>query len=217
MIEVFEQGNGDFIYVLPRGGKSFPQPLTHLDRQALVRLDRCAALWPQENAEITSYIHENMRAHPIFSHWLACETAFFSSLPEVAAIYALPGTLSGHDFHAMEWTACSPMDRPEYGFSNGSSVFAWERTQRRGLADGKAMDTTGATANWKDTRKSTCGDSTPAPCCCWLKMGLPHPRSKKRCTPAPVAGGKRPKASYEQMMTAKGSGFDLAREMSLRA
>ncbi len=88
------RGTVIFIYVLHRAVNP-SQPLTH-SIAGFGPSGPCAALWPQENAEITSYIHEIAGASH-FQSLVGCETAFISSLPELLHL-CLPGTLSGHDF-----------------------------------------------------------------------------------------------------------------------
>jgi acetate kinase len=174
-----------------------------------------------ENAEITAYIRENMGAHPIFNHWLACETTFFIGLPEVASVYALPATLAGHEFFRFganglfhQWISqkCDAGERIV-------SVYLGDHPDTAAIANGKAVDSSSGYSLLEGIPgKSTCGELDPSIILLLAENGFsPQEIEETLYTRSgwQTVSGKA--TSYAQMVTAKGSGFDLAREINLRA
>ena len=98
MVESYTLVDGTEVFVLPRGGYLFPQVLTRVDADALSRLENCAARWPFENSEVHTELKASIAENTYNAHWLACETAFFYSLPPVSAAYALPKDLRTQGF-----------------------------------------------------------------------------------------------------------------------
>jgi acetate kinase len=98
MVEFYSLANGGIVFILPRGGELFPQVLTRVDADALTRLEQCSRRWPLEDAEVLAELKASISQHPGKPHWLACETAFFCTLPSAAAAYALPKDLRAQGF-----------------------------------------------------------------------------------------------------------------------
>ena len=98
MAESYTLANGDVVFILPRGGELFPQLLTRVDADALVRLEQCAKRWPLENGDIQAELDVSIFQNPGTVHWLVCETAFFHSMPADSAAYALPNDIRAQGF-----------------------------------------------------------------------------------------------------------------------
>lgn len=141
MPEILTLENGNALFVLPRGGRSFIQPCQKIQASDLPALQDCAKKWPQENRTVVEAIRRRFESTPNQTLYLACETAFFAQLPDAAASYALPTAEStkyqrfGADGLMHAWVAAH---HPE--LSKIISVNLAANTSLAAICDGKAID-----------------------------------------------------------------------------
>jgi acetate kinase len=151
--------------VLPRGGDIFILPVQRITKMDLPALESCANRWPQENQTVIDAIKDFFTREPAVEQYLACETAFFHTLPEAASEYALPRSQRaaglrrfGVDGLFHEWVAKHfANDR------NIVSVHLTGNTTLSAIRAGKAVDTSGGYSLLEGLPgMTTCGEIDPS-------------------------------------------------------
>jgi acetate kinase len=145
------------VYLLANGGTEIVQDLLPLTAEALERVGRCCATWPESNGALADVARTWSGRLPQVPHYVASETAFFAGLPDVARLYALPelqaardgATLplpafrrfGAHGFcHAWVWAEAQARLGP--GARRLVSVYLGDAPDVAALRDGRALETT---------------------------------------------------------------------------
>jgi acetate kinase len=165
MVETFAISANETLFVLPRGGELFTQPITRMDNECAAKLVQCKQIWPEENADAVDSVLRFRRQNPETTLWIACETAFFADLPAAQQAYALPAEERtqgykrfGADgvFHA--WTA-----RQNPQADKLISVHLCGSTNLAAIRAGEAVDTTSGYSLLEGLPGlTTCGDLDPS-------------------------------------------------------
>jgi acetate kinase len=220
MSEVFEMSNGDLVYVLPRGGKAFRQVFTLVTVDILAKLSDCARRWPYENDAIVNRLKADLAHSPAPTRWLACETAFFSTLPATAASYALPASLNelgfdryGADGFFHQWVGS------QYPHERIVSVFLGEHPNAAAIDKGSAVETTAGYSMLEGLPGlSTCGDLDPSIVLLLAENGLTPKQIEEKLS---VESGWQAivgePCGFEQLLSSEGERFVLARAMFTRS
>lgn len=77
-------------YVLMHGGESFRKAVSCLSPENIVGIQDCIPFSPRLNQLTFDLVQAGLVQRPDIPHYLFCDTAFFTQLPVVAAVYALP-------------------------------------------------------------------------------------------------------------------------------
>lgn len=163
MPETLRFADHKLLTVLPRGGDLFARPVQPLTPKDMEKLLVCAARWPAENRDAVEAIRQVFAAEPACKQFLACETAFFTSLPAATAQYALPQGYAGLRrfgadglFHA--WIA------GEYSqFEKVLSIHLSGNTTLAAIRAGQAVDTSAGYSLLEGLPGlTTCGDIDPS-------------------------------------------------------
>jgi acetate kinase len=93
MPETYRIANGETIHVLPRGGNFLPLTYSRIEPDLLDTLQTCIEHWPIENSASVREMIAAAETAQYQHQWVACETAFFQTLPEAKKYYALPNNL----------------------------------------------------------------------------------------------------------------------------
>lgn len=217
MPEFLQLSENETLFVLPRGGLIFTQPVKRLESADLPMLDACAARWPQENREPVTLIQEQVKEHPESVNWLACETSFFTDLPEPAAEYALPVKQRelglrrfGADglFHA--WAARQFPDAKRL-----VSIHLGGGTTLAALHEGKAVDTSAGYSLLEGLPGlTTCGDLDPSLILLLNEQGLlPDEIEKLLYTQSGWQALCSIPLTFSKLLNSNEKGVELARSM----
>lgn len=216
MPEMIHTADGH-LYVLPRGGKYFPAVLTLLQPADPCRLDACAAEWPDDNLAAVTEIKQQFSAHPADRHWLACETAFFASLPEYAAEYALPAQTRaagisrfGADGLTHAWVAGKfPAARRLI------SVCLGENISLAAILDRKAVETSCGYSRLEGLPgMTTCGDVDPSVVLSMAEAGISPAEVEKILQEQSGWLALLPgKISFEQFLSTPNADYEPAQAM----
>jgi acetate kinase len=165
MLESFILSDNEVIFVLPRGGTFFPQPFTRLGSESPDKLTECAQHWPFENTATVKAILQSLQERPHLTHWLACETAFFSDLPAAQKTYAIQAeeraqgyTRFGADGLFHSWATQNHPKTERF-----ISIHLCENTTLAAIHAGKVIDcSTGYSLLEGLPGLTTCGDLDPS-------------------------------------------------------
>ena len=136
-------------YLLHHGGGIITRTLTPITRRTLEKIGDCVPLLPDYNDLTFRVVDAWRRWTPRIPHFLFCNTAFFSRLPDVAGTYAVPEVLRKKDvrrfggyglFHEWAWKQVS-YQWPEQS-RRVISVYLGNRTNIAAIRGGRAIDTT---------------------------------------------------------------------------
>jgi acetate kinase len=136
-------------YLLHHGGGIITRTLTPITRATLGNIGECVPLLPEYNALTFRVVDTWRRWMPRIPHFLFCNTAFFSRLPDVAGTYAVPEVLRKKDvrrfggyglFHEWAWRQVSHQSPGMSG--RVISVYLGNRTNIAAIRGGRAIDTT---------------------------------------------------------------------------
>ncbi|MHC1739492.1 MAG: hypothetical protein AB9897_00085 [Anaerolineaceae bacterium] len=165
MVEILNLPSNKILFVLPRGGTYFNEPVTLLDENSKERLAECPQRWPLENKSVINEINRSLQQKPKFSHWLACETAFFSSLSAAQQNYALPARERAQGYQRFggdglfhEWMA-----RNHPAAKRLVSIHLCGDTTLAAIANGVAIDSSKGYSLLEGLPgMTTCGDLDPS-------------------------------------------------------
>ncbi len=136
-------------YLLHNGGGIITRTLTPITRKTLGKIGECVPLLPEYNDLTFRVVDAWRRWMPRIPHFLFCNTAFFSRLPDVAGTYAVPEVLRKKDvrrfggyglFHEQAWRLVS--QRSPESYRRVISVYLGNRTNIAAIRNGRAIDTT---------------------------------------------------------------------------
>ena len=136
-------------YLLHHGGGIITRTLTPIRRTTLGKIGECIPLLPEYNDLTFRVVDTWRRWMPRIPHFLFCNTAFFSRLPDVAGTYAVPEVLRKKDvrrfggyglFHEWAWMQVSHQSPGKNG--RVISVYLGNRTNIAAIRGGRAIDTT---------------------------------------------------------------------------
>ena len=136
-------------YLLHHGGGIITRTRTPITRRTLEKIGECIPLLPEYNDLTSRVVDVWRRWMPHIPHFLFCNTAFFSHLPDVAGTYAVPEVLRKKDvrrfggyglFHEWAWRQVSHQS-PEQS-RRVISVYLGNRTNIAAIRSGRAIDTT---------------------------------------------------------------------------
>lgn len=162
-------------YVLANGAGRFAEAVTEITPTVREELALCLPVWPEVNAATARLIENGLKRYPYARHLLLCETAFFSSLPERTAAYALPEPFysgvrrrgAGGLTHAWVHRASGQPGRLV-------SIHLGDQPSVAAIRDGAAVETSaGFTALEGLPGLCTCGDIDPAVVLGLLEQGRP--------------------------------------------
>ncbi len=216
MPEILQLSGERTLSVLPRGGTLFVHPCQQIHPAHLPALQACAEQWPQENRAVVEAIRQRFENTPNQTQYLACETAFFAGLPQVAASYALPGADAaglrrfGTDGLMHAWAAAR---HPHH--SRIVSVNLAANTSLAAICNGEAVDcSTGYSLLSGLPGLATCGEIDPS-----LVLFL----AEQGRTPAQIRellykesgwqSFSRQPLTFEDFLNGGSAGLDLARSM----
>jgi len=135
-------------HVLSHGGEAVRLPAQSVDGRLLREILDGTGFLPEESRRILERTVRLVEALPAARHLLLCDTAFFTALPEEAALYAVPHRFSrqgvrryGGDglLHEWVWRRTAVL-MP--GTRRLVSVGLGNRSNLAAIRDGKPMDTT---------------------------------------------------------------------------
>lgn len=220
MHEIFAQPEGGLVYVLPRGGRLFTKTFAKIDSECVAKLEECAVRWPLENTEIVKRIQEDIDKNPTTSRWLACETAFFNTLPKNASAYALPESLRLQDFRRFGADGLFHQSvADQYPGQRIVSVFLNEHPNAAAISNGKAVETSCGYSFLEGVAgQSTCGDLDPSVVLMLAENGLAPAKIEallyQNSGWQAIIGSQ---CSFADLLTGQGEAFSLAREMHFQA
>lgn len=156
-------------YVLHNGGDVVTSPVSALGPGSLADVMRTERLLPDHNG-ITCRVAEHwMGKYPALPHVLLCDTAFFTTLPPEAGLYAIPYELSKEGIrryggyglcHQWAWEQVRRLTSAHAG--RVVSVYLGDHTNLTAMRDGLAVETTiGFSPVEGIISASACGDIDP--------------------------------------------------------
>jgi Acetate kinase len=153
-------------YLLRHGGDRIKEPVLRVTPQTLSELEDAVRFLPEFNDITCKVLDRWTKELPGIPHFLFCDTAFFSGLPDVAGTYAVPEELREKGVrrygsyglvHQWAWEKA----RSLFGGNVGKmvSVYLGDHTNLAALRDGKSLDTTiGFTPVEGIPSRTGCGD-----------------------------------------------------------
>ena len=124
------RGADGIVHVLPHGGEVVRESAQGVDTDVLGRIASTKGFLPEESRKVLDGVGRALESAPGIPQVLLCDTAFFTALPDEAALYAVPYRFSskgirryGGDGLAHEW-AWRRIAEPRAGG-------AWSRTAAR--------------------------------------------------------------------------------------
>jgi acetate kinase len=153
-------------YLLRHGGDRIKKPVLRVTPQTLSEVEDAVRFLPEFNDITCKVLDRWTKELPGIPHFLFCDTAFFSGLPDVAGTYAVPEELREKGVrrygsyglvHQWAWEKA----RSLFGGSVGKmvSVYLGDHTNLAALRDGKSLDTTiGFTPVEGIPSQTGCGD-----------------------------------------------------------
>jgi acetate kinase len=153
-------------YLLRHGGDRIKEPVLRVTPQTLDEVEDTIRFLPEFNDITCKVLDRWTQELPGIPHFLFCDTAFFSGLPDVAGTYAVPEELretgvrrygSYGLVHQWAWEKACSM----FGGNVGKmvSVYLGDHTNIAALRDGKSLDTTiGFTPVEGIPSRTGCGD-----------------------------------------------------------
>ena len=153
-------------YLLRHGGDRIKEPVLRVTPQTLGEVEDAVRFLPEFNDITCKVLDRWTKELPGVPHFLFCDTAFFSGLPDVAGTYAVPEELREKGVrrygsyglvHQWAWEKA----RSLFGGNVGKmvSVYLGDHTNVAALRDGKSLDTTiGFTPVEGIPSRTGCGD-----------------------------------------------------------
>jgi Acetate kinase len=153
-------------YLLRHGGDRIKEPVLRVTPQTLDQVEDAIRFLPEFNDITCKVLDRWTKELPDISHFLFCDTAFFSGLPDVAGTYAVPEELREKGVrrygsyglvHQWAWDKA----RSLFGANVGQmvSVYLGDHSNVAALRDGKSLDTTiGFTPVEGIPSRTGCGD-----------------------------------------------------------
>jgi acetate kinase len=153
-------------YLLRHGGDRIKEPVLRVTPQTLDQVEDAIRFLPEFNDITCKVLDRWTKELPAIPHFLFCDTAFFSGLPDVAGTYAVPEELREKGVrrfgsyglvHQWAWDKT----RSCFGENVGRmvSVYLGDYTNVAALRDGKSFDTTiGFTPVEGIPSQTGCGD-----------------------------------------------------------
>jgi acetate kinase len=153
-------------YLLRHGGDRIKEPVLRVTPQTLSEVEDAVRFSPEFNDITYKVLDRWTQELPDIPHFLFCDTAFFSGLPDVAGTYAVPEELREKGVrrygsyglvHQWAWEKA----RSLFGGNVGKmvSVYLGDHTNVAALRDGKSLDTTiGFTPVEGIPSRTGCGD-----------------------------------------------------------
>jgi acetate kinase len=153
-------------YLLRHGGDRIKEPVLRVTPQTLDQVEDAIRFLPEFNDITCKVLDRWTKELPGIPHFLFCDTALFSGLPDVAGTYAVPEELrktgvrrygSYGLVHQWAWDKA----RSLFGENVGKmvSVYLGDHTNVAALRYGKSLDTTiGFTAVEGIPSRTGCGD-----------------------------------------------------------
>ena len=153
-------------YMLRHGGDRIKEPVLRVTPQTLGKVEDAIRFLPEFNDITCKVLDRWTKELPGIPHFLFCDTAFFSGLPDVAGTYAVPEELREKGVrrygsyglvHQWAWEKA----RSLFGGNVGKmvSVYLGDHTNVAALRDGKSLDTTiGFTPVEGIPSRTGCGD-----------------------------------------------------------
>jgi acetate kinase len=153
-------------YLLRHGGDRIKEPVLRVTPQTLSEVEDAVRFLPEFNDITYKVLDRWTQELPGIPHFLFCDTAFFSGLPDVAGTYAVPEELRDKGVrrygsyglvHQWAWEKA----RSLFGANVGKmvSVYLGDHTNVAALRDGKSLDTTiGFTPVEGIPSRTGCGD-----------------------------------------------------------
>jgi acetate kinase len=153
-------------YLLRHGGDRIKEPVLRVTPQTLDQVEDAIRFLPEFNDITCKVLDRWTKELPAIPHFLFCDTAFFSGLPDVAGTYAVPEELREKGVrrygsyglvHQWAWDEA----RSLFGGNVGRmvSVYLGDHTNVAALRDGKSLDTTiGFTPVEGIPSRTGCGD-----------------------------------------------------------
>lgn len=165
MVESLALSAEKLLFVLPRGGTEFEQPITAVDENSLEKLSHCAERWPEENGETVQVLLNSLQQQPFLNHFVASETAYFKTLPASLRNYALPKAERelgywryGADGLHHAWVA-----QHHSSMHRLISVHLCENTTLAAIQEGSALDCSSGYSRLEGLPGlTTCGDIDPS-------------------------------------------------------
>jgi acetate kinase len=153
-------------YLLRHGGDRIKEPVLRVTPQTLGQVEDAVRFLPEFNDITYKVLDRWTQELPGIPHFLFCDTALFSGLPDVAGTYAVPEELREKGVrrygsyglvHQWAWEKA----RSLFGGKVGKmvSVYLGDHTNVAALRDGKSLDTTiGFTPVEGIPSRTGCGD-----------------------------------------------------------
>jgi acetate kinase len=153
-------------YLLRHGGDRIKEPVLRVTPQTLSEVEDAVRFLPEFNDITYKVLDRWTQELPGIPHFLFCDTALFSGLPDVAGTYAVPEELRKKGVrrfgsyglvHQWAWEKA----RSLFGGNVGKmvSVYLGDHTNVAALRDGKSLDTTiGFTPVEGIPSRTGCGD-----------------------------------------------------------
>ena len=153
-------------YLLRHGGDRIKEPVLRVTPQTLSEVEDAVRFLPEFNDITYKVLDRWTQELPGIPHFLFCDTAFFSGLPDVAGTYAVPEELREKGVrrygsyglvHQWAWEKA----RSLFGGNVGKMVCVYlgDHTNVAALREGKSLDTTiGFTPVEGIPSRTGCGD-----------------------------------------------------------
>ena len=139
---------GPIGYLLHHGGTTVKLPVSHVDPDTLLAIQRCSRFLPEQNDALFRLVNLGLSILPAAAHLLFCDTAFFLDLPEHIHTYALPLSLAEPSLRRYggfglrhEWTWDSVQSLSVVPPSRLVSVCLSEVPNVAAIRDGKPVET----------------------------------------------------------------------------
>jgi acetate kinase len=153
-------------YLLRHGGDRIKEPVLRVTPQTLNQVEDAIRFLPEFNDITCKVLDRWTKELPDIPHFLFCDTAFFSGLPDVAGTYAVPEELRDKGVrrygsyglvHQWAWEKAGSLFGKDVG--KMVSVCLGDHTNVAALRDGKSLDTTiGFTPVEGIPSRTGCGD-----------------------------------------------------------
>ncbi|MFA5137714.1 MAG: hypothetical protein WC728_00665 [Elusimicrobiota bacterium] len=136
-------------YRLHHGGERLREPATRVTPESLAAVRSVIRYRPEHNSLTYEAACRMLRLLPDVPQFFLCDTAFFSSLPEEASVYAVPSALrsrgvrryGGNGLHH-RWAWQRTRELCGQGVSRVISIRLGDRSDVAALRDGAPVDTT---------------------------------------------------------------------------